>query len=367
MSKVINNWEYPPLTTVTDNEGSPYSILASDVMQNNTSKLSLALGFDVLDNPVVGDLKTMSNLLITGKEESGKTHMVYTLISSLLFRNSPSELRLIIMDPSKVESTAFNGIPHLLAPVITEPEKAISALRWTLMEIDRRYKKFVAVGARNVEGYNEMAGFQDFPYIVLFVDDYSEIQFFSPVEVNDSMKRILEHGKEAGVYVVISTAKPDKNLIDDIQSKISFTPEPLLAPYDFLLTQNKEAFPICLHSAFTSDSDLNRLIYFVKNQESNIPGTDEVTSVSKFGVVLIPGLDGEPDPLFKNAVREICQYDRASASLLQRRLSIGYARAARLIDQLETAGVLGPTEGSKPREVLVQDAEAFLEKHAKGI
>jgi S-DNA-T family DNA segregation ATPase FtsK/SpoIIIE len=367
MNKVINNWEYPPLTVITDNEGSPYSILASEVMQNSTSKLSVALGFDVMGNPTVGDIKTMSNLLITGREESGKTRMVITLISSLLFKNSPGELKLIIIDPSKVELTGFNSIPHLLAPVITEPEKAVSALRWTLSEIDRRYKMFVAAGARNIEGYNEMAGFQEFPYIVLFIDDYSEIQFFSPVEINDPMKRILEHGKEAGVYTVLSTAKPDKYLINDVQSRIAFTPEPFLAPYDFLLTQNKEVFPICLHSAFTSDSDLNRLIYFVKNQESNIPGTDEVTSVIKPDVISIPGLNGDPDPLFEKAAREICQYDRASASLLQRRLSIGYARAARLIDQLETAGVLGPTEGSKPREVLVQDAEAFLEKHAKGI
>lgn len=366
MNKVVN-WVYPPLSTITNKEGSLHSILSSKVMKEDSPKLSVALGFDVLGNPVIDDLCSMTNLLITGNENTGKTSMIQTLLASLLFRNTPSDLRLIIIDPSRVELTAYNGIAHLLTPVITDVEKGISALRWALSEIDRRYKLCTSAGTRNIEGYNELAGYWALPYIVIFIDDYSILQTFSPVEYDDMMNMIFVAGKRAGIYTVLASKIIDKKLIKIAQSRIAFLSEEkqttVLAPNDYLFIKNKSTFPICVQSPITSDVDVCQLSAFIKNQGIKNQYIEEVTAAN------IPSNPSENDidDLFKQAVKIVCQYDKASPSLIQRRLSIGYARAARIIDQLEGARVVGPAEGSKPREVLVQDAEAYFEKHPNGI
>ena len=359
-------WKFPQVSLLNDRHSNIFPILNSDAWKKNTSQLSFVLGFDVLGNPIICDLGGMQNLLITGKEETGKSSLVSTILTTLLLNNSPASLKLVILDSSRTVLTRFNKIPHLLSPVITDAEKGISALRWTLAEIDRRYKLLSQSGAKNIEGYNEMSGFQALPYIGLFIDDLTEMYQFSPIEYEDSLVRIFQFGKRAGIYTVSSALKATKAIIIGIQSRISFSSDetPILAPNDFLLTQNRDSFPLCIQSPVLSDVGINNVLTFIKDQGVVYEPTAEVTSTPKLKV---PGLSGEIDDLFEDAIRIVCQYDRASAALIQRRLSTGYARAARIIDQLEAAKVISASDGSsKPREVLVQDAELFIGQYKNG-
>jgi S-DNA-T family DNA segregation ATPase FtsK/SpoIIIE len=339
---------------------------------------------DVSGKPIIADIGRMPHVLIAGQTGSGKSVCINAFLGSLLFRASPSEVKLILVDPKRVELTNYNGIPHLLAPVIVEPEKVVSALRWILSEMERRYKLFAQVGARNIDGYNEMSGFQALPYIVIFIDELSDIMLFSPVEVEDNITRIAQMSRATGIHMVLATQRPSVDVITglikaNIPCRVAFAvssqvdsrvildtqgAEKLLGRGDMLYLPPEQAKPMRIQGAFVSDREINSLVSFIKNQGVVTQYTNEVTTMNKAGVASVPGLEGDVDPLFRNAVKEICQYDRASASLLQRRLSIGYARAARLIDQLETAGVVGPAEGSKPREVLIQNADAFFAQSA---
>lgn len=355
-------------------------MLDSDAMRGSSSKLAVALGLDVAGKPIVASISKMPHVLIAGQTGSGKSVCLNTFLASILFRASPSEVKLILVDPKRVELTGYNGIPHLLTPVIVEPEKVISALRWVLSEMDRRYKLFSEAGVRNLDAYNEMSGFQAIPYIVLVIDELADIMLFSPVEVEDSVTRIAQMSRATGIHMVLATQRPSVDVITglikaNIPYRIAFAvsslvdsrvildtqgAEKLLGRGDMLYLSADQAKPSRVQGAFVSDKDINSLVSFVKNQGVPVQYTEEVTSMAKPGTTTVPGVEGEMDDLFRQAVEAVCQYDRASASLLQRRLSIGYARAARIIDQLEAAGVVGPAEGSKPREVLVQNASEFL-------
>ncbi len=361
-------------------------MMESDVMKNSNSKLAVALGLDVSGKAIVTEIGRMPHVLIAGQTGSGKSVCVNAFLSSILFRASPSEVKFILVDPKRVELTSYNGIPHLLTPVIVEPEKVIFALRWILSEMDRRYKLFAQAGARNIDGYNEMSGFQALPYIVLVVDELSDIMLFSPVEVEDSITRIAQMSRATGIHMVLATQRPSVDVITglikaNIPCRIAFAvssqvdsrvildtqgAEKLLGRGDMLYLPPEQAKPMRIQGAFISDKETTALTSFIKNQGLGPQYTEEVTSMSKSGMPQVSGVDGEIDDLFRKAIEVVCQYDRASASLLQRRLSIGYARAARIIDQLEAAGVVGGAEGSKPREVLVQNAEQFLAKTASG-
>lgn len=356
-------------------------MMDSEVMQNNKSKLAVALGFDVSGKPIVADIGKMPHVLIAGQTGSGKSVCINTFLGSLLFRASPAEVKLILVDPKRVELTGYNNIPHLLTPVIVDPEKVVSALRWILAEMDRRYKLFAEAGVRNIDGYNQMSGFQALPYIVLFIDELADIMLFSPVEVEDSITRIAQMSRATGIHMVLATQRPSVNVITglikaNIPTRIAFAvasqidsrvildtqgAEKLLGRGDMLYLPPESAKPMRIQGAFVSDSEVAALVTFIKNQGVNVQYTEEVTSMTKAGSgPQVPGVVGETDDLFKESVKLICQYDKASASLLQRRLSIGYARAARILDQLEAAGVVGPADGAKPREVKIQDAEAFF-------
>lgn len=361
-------------------------MMESEAMKNINSKLAVALGLDVSGRAIVTEIGRMPHVLIAGQTGSGKSVCVNAFLSSILFRASPSEVKFILVDPKRVELTSYNGIPHLLTPVIVEPEKVVFALRWILSEMDRRYKLFAQAGARNIDGYNEMSGFQALPYIVLVVDELSDIMLYSPVEVEDSITRIAQMSRATGIHMVLATQRPSVDVITglikaNIPCRIAFAvssqvdsrvildtqgAEKLLGRGDMLYLPPEQAKPIRIQGAFISDKETIVLTSFIKNQGLGPQYTEEVTSMSKSGMPQVSGVDGEIDNLFRKAVEVVCQYDRASASLLQRRLSIGYARAARIIDQLEAAGVVGATEGSKPREVLVQNAEQFLAKTASG-
>lgn len=355
-------------------------MLQSEDMRETKSKLAVSLGLDVSGKPLIADLARMPHVLIAGQTGSGKSICINSFLGSLLFRAAPSEVKLILVDPKRVELTGYNGIPHLLSPVIVDPKKVISALRWVLSEMDRRYKLFAQAGARNIDGYNEMSGFQALPFIVVIIDELADIMLFSPVEVEDAITRIAQMSRATGIHMVISTQRPSVDIITglikaNIPCRIAFAvasqvdsrvildtqgAEKLLGQGDMLYLPPEQAKPVRIQGAFVSEKEINSLVSFLKNQGVKPQYTEEVVSMPKPGATIVPGVDGELDELFKEAVRVVCQYDRASASLLQRRLSIGYARAARIVDQLEAARVVGPAEGSKARDVLIQNAEEFL-------
>jgi S-DNA-T family DNA segregation ATPase FtsK/SpoIIIE len=293
---------------------------------------------------------------------------------------------LIMVDPKRVELTGYNGIPHLLSPVIVDPKKVISALRWVLSEMDRRYKLFAQAGVRNMTTYNEMSGFQALPHIVVVIDELADIMLYSPVEVEDAITRIAQMSRATGIHMILSTQRPSVDIITglikaNIPCRIAFAvssqvdsrvildmqgAEKLLGKGDMLYLPPDQAKPIRIQGAFVSEKETADLVSFLKNQGVKPQYTEEVVSMPKPGTTVIPGVEEELDELFRSAVEVICQYDRASASLLQRRLSIGYARAARIIDQLEAARAVGPAEGSKPRDVLIQSPEEFLSAPPSG-
>jgi len=355
-------------------------MLDSKKIKNESSKLVFALGLDVAGQPVIADIDKMPHVLIAGATGSGKSVCINSIISTVLFRTTPQEVKLILVDPKRVELTVYNDVPHLLTPVIVEPEKVVSALKWALSEMDRRYKLFAEYGARNIAAYNELSGFQALPYILIIIDELADIILFAPSEVEDSITRLAQMARATGVHLVLATQRPSVDVLTglikaNINCRISFnvnsmvdsrviidTPgaEKLLGRGDMLYIPPDQAKPSRIQGTFISDADTKKLIDFLKQSAVKVEYTEEVTQ--KYKPKLGPAAGGgEPeDELFAEAVRVAVQYDRASASLLQRRLSIGYARAARIIDQLERAGVVGPGEGAKPRDILISSAESFL-------
>lgn len=359
-------------------------ILESDVMRDSRHKLTLSLGLDVAGKPIVYNLSKMPHCLIAGQTGSGKSVAVNSFISTLLFRAAPSEVKLVLVDPKRVELTGYNGIPHLLAPVIVEPDKVVSALKYLINEMDHRYKMFSQIGARNIESYNEISGFQALPYIVLVIDELADIMLYSPVEVEDCVTRLAQMSRATGIHMVLATQRPSVDVLTglikaNIPCRIAFavsslvdsrvildTPgaERLLGRGDMLFLPPDEAKPRRIQGAYVSDADSTRLIEFLKKTGVSPQYTEEVTSqpIRGSGVGIAAG--EEKDELFADAVRVICQSDKASASLLQRRLAIGYARAARILDQLEARGVVSQGDGAKPRDVLITNAEEFLSQQA---
>jgi S-DNA-T family DNA segregation ATPase FtsK/SpoIIIE len=361
------------------------SLLSSQVMQKNKSKLALALGLDVSGEPMIGDLARMPHVLVAGSTGSGKSVAINGFISNLLFRTTPTEVKLILVDPKIVELSQWNGIPHLLTPVITEPEKVLSALRWAVGEMERRYKSFAEVGARNIDSYNEMSGFQALPYIVIILDELADLMMFAPVEIEDAIVRLAQMARAVGIHLVLATQRPSVDVITglikaNIPSRIAFNvvsqidsrviidvpgAEKLLGKGDMLYVPPDASKPFRIQGVYVSDNEINKLIDFLKKTGVEPQYTEEIVTmpISKIAKGMGAGLSGDADgrdDLFEEAVKVVVQYDRASASLLQRRLKVGYARAARLLDELESAGVVGIADGSKPRDVLVRDAGRAL-------
>jgi S-DNA-T family DNA segregation ATPase FtsK/SpoIIIE len=353
------------------------TILESEVMKNAKSKITVPLGLDVAGLPKIADISKMPHVLIAGQTGSGKSICINSWISTLLFRASPDEVRLIMVDPKRVELSQYNGIPHLLTPVIVEPEKVVSALKWAVNEMEHRYKLFTEVGAKNIESYNNMSGFQAIPYILIIIDELAEIMLFSPAEVEDNICRIAQMARAVGIHLVLATQRPSVNIITglikaNIPTRIAFAvasmtdsrvildspgAEKLLGRGDMLYIPPELAKPVRVQGCFISDKEVGRLIDFLKTQRSG-DYNDEITrqpvnspnSTSKNIMVS----DGEErDAMFNDAVKLIQESGKASASLLQRRLKLGYARAARVLDELQQAGIVGPVNGAKPREILI--------------
>ncbi len=362
-------------------------MLQADVMRNSKAKLTVALGLDVSGAPVVANIARMPHVLIAGTTGSGKSVLINAWICSLLYRATPEEVKLIMVDPKRVELVGYNGIPHLLTPVIVEVDKILSALKWAMQEMDRRYKQFSEVGVRNIDSFNELSGFQALPYIVIFIDELADLMAYAPVEVEDAICRLAQMARATGIHLVVSTQRPSVDVITglikaNVPARVAFNvssmvdsrviidmpgAEKMLGRGDMLYIPPDQAKPSRIQGTYVSEGEVQKLVSFLKTKNAPVQYTEEVTSLPasawKKSGAGGTGADGHDD-LFEEAVRTVCQYDRASASLLQRRLSIGYARAARILDQLEQAGIVGPGEGSKPRDVLVRNADEYFAKQA---
>lgn len=362
------------------------TMLASKQFKNHPSKLAVGLGLNVAGEPVVADIGKMPHTLIAGSTGSGKSVAINAFLCTILFRASPEEVKLLLVDPKRVELTGFNGIPHLLTPVIVDPAQVVSALRWALKEMERRYKLFAEVGVRNIQAYNELSGFQALPYLLIVIDELADIMLFAPNDVEDAITRLAQMARATGIHLIISTQRPSTDVITglikaNIPCRIAFnvasmvdsrvildTPgaEKLLGKGDMLYIPPEQAKPTRIQGTYVSDKEIETLITYLKQQGVQPTYDDAVTEKYQPGKPTpgaIPGPSGtEVDELFEEAVRIVTVNDRASASLLQRRLSIGYARAARIIDQLQHHQVVSPAEGSKPRDVLMKNADEILAK-----
>jgi S-DNA-T family DNA segregation ATPase FtsK/SpoIIIE len=363
-------------------------MLESREMKKVKSKLAVPLGLDVSGKPVVGDLAKWPHVLIAGATGSGKSVFINSFIAATLFRASPDEVRLIMVDPKRVELTQYNGIPHLLAPVIVDPKKVLSALGWAAGEMERRYELFAQVGARNIEAYNELSGFQAIPYIVIVVDELADIMLFAPAEVEDAICRLAQMARATGIHLMISTQRPSVDVLTglikaNIPARIAFAvssmidsrviidspgAEKLLGRGDMLFIPPDQAKPTRIQGTLVSDGETKKLIEYLRQFGSEDEYAEEVVSQEvklatrgKRGAAVPGTADEEQDELIPDAVRTIANHEKASASLLQRRLSIGYARAARILDQLQALGVVGPADGAKPREVFFEEAQRFLQ------
>ncbi|HVZ67368.1 MAG TPA: DNA translocase FtsK [Patescibacteria group bacterium] len=361
------------------------TMLESSQMQKAKGKLAVPLGLDVSGNPVVSEISKMPHVLIAGTTGSGKSVMVNSIITSILFRASPSEVRFIMIDPKRVELTGYNDIPHLMSPVVVEAQQAVSALKWAMKEMDRRYVQFQDSGVKNIDSYNELAGFQALPYIVVVIDELADLMALAAVEVEDSIARLAQMARATGIHLVLATQRPSVDVLTglikaNVPCRISFNvssmvdskviidqpgAEKLLGRGDMLYVPPDQARPTRIQGTFVSDQDVKRVVNFIKSRGVPVQYTTEVLEqqVNIKGMGSSQGGTGGgsgEDQLFEQAVRIVCAHDRASSSLLQRRLSIGFNRAARLLEQLEEAGVVGPADGSKPRDVLIRDPDQYL-------
>jgi DNA segregation ATPase FtsK/SpoIIIE, S-DNA-T family len=359
------------------------TMLGSSKMKKHSSKLAVALGIDVAGKPIIADIAKMPHLLIAGATGSGKSVAVNSFLCSMLFRASPSEVKLILVDPKRVELTGYNGIPHLLTPVIVEPSKVISALKWAVNLMEKRYKQLAEVGVRNISAYNELAGIAAMPNIVIVIDELADIMLFAPGEVEESVTRIAQMARAVGIHLVLATQRPSVDVITglikaNISTRIAFnvssmmdsrvildTPgaEKLLGRGDMLYIPPDQAKPSRIQGTFVADSEIKNLIDFIKSQGQKPQYEEDITT--KFKASIIKGGSGgagggKHDEKFNEAVRLFAKYDKASSSLIPRRLSVGYARAARILDQLYEAGFVGAPEGSKPRVVHMAKVQGYL-------
>jgi S-DNA-T family DNA segregation ATPase FtsK/SpoIIIE len=350
-------------------------LFGSEVFTKNTNPLLVPLGLDVSGNPIAGSIDKMPHVLVAGTTGSGKSVMLNAWICSFLFRTKPEELRLILVDPKRVELTLYNGVPHLLTEVIVEPEKAISALKWTVAEMENRYKTFSKVGVRNLQGYNEVEGVEKMPYIVFIIDELADLMIFAASEAEELITRIAQMARATGIHLILATQRPSVDVITglmkaNIPSRIAFNvpsmvdsrvvldmpgAEKLLGKGDMLYLPSDQAKPRRIQGPFISEKDVNEVVKFLRAQTPVVHYTEEVTAqdVSMGARGGVGGSsNGDLDPLFNKSLEIIGQFGKASASLLQRRLSIGYTRAAKILDQLEGAGYISAASGSKPREVI---------------
>jgi S-DNA-T family DNA segregation ATPase FtsK/SpoIIIE len=376
-----------------------HGILSSKQWQSAREPLSFAIGKDISGEAVIGELNKMPHLLIAGQTGSGKSVMINTLLTSLLYRNSPSDMKLILVDPKQVEMAPYEDIPHLLTPVITEPEKTISALKWAVNEMQRRYTLLAEEKLRDIKSYNEKiqahatkisVADEDgnvhehdegaMPYIVIVIDELADLMMVAARDVEALIVRLAQKARAVGIHLVLATQRPSVDVITglikaNIPARIAFTvasqvdsrtildqagAEKLLGQGDMLMSTPSMSKPRRIQGAWVMDGEVGKITDHLRLQSSP-QYNDEIVSQpvqlnGKGGVVMDFSGDGEDD-MYKDALRVVVESKKASTSLLQRRLRIGYARAARIIEEMEEQGVIGAADGSRPREVLISSLD----------
>jgi S-DNA-T family DNA segregation ATPase FtsK/SpoIIIE len=348
-------------------------LLESQEFVQSASKLTIALGKDIAGNPEVADLAKMPHLLIAGATGSGKSVCLNTLIASILFKATPDEVKLLMIDPKMVELATYNGIPHLVNPVVTDPKKAATALRWAVREMERRYELFAQAGVRDITRYNKLfkkepGGGLPLPLIVVIIDELADLMMVAPADVEDAVCRLAQMARAAGIHLVVATQRPSVDVITglikaNIPSRISFAvssqidsrtildmagAEKLLGKGDMLFYPVGAPKPVRIQGPYLSDREVEDLVNYLKKQAE--PVYDEKILTVEPEEEAMPEME---DELLAQAVRILIESGHASISMLQRRLHIGYARAARLIDMMEQRGIVGGYEGSKPRSILM--------------
>lgn len=358
-------------------------VLESDEFLNTDKKLAFALGKDIGGKCVVGDLSKMPHTLIAGATGSGKSVCINTLIVSLLYKYSPDEVKLLMVDPKVVELSVYNGIPHLLIPVVTDPKKAAGALNWAVNEMTRRYKLFADSGARNIDSYNSLyeKGIieEKLPYIVIIVDELADLMMVCPNDVEDYIGRLAQMARAAGMHLVIATQRPSVDVITgvikaNIPSRISFAvssqidsrtildsggAEKLLGKGDMLYYPVGISKPLRVQGCFISEDEVEKVVNFIKDEGEEVEYKEEIIEHINSEVDLAANSikDDESDELLEEAINIVVDYGQASTSFLQRRLRIGFNRASRIMDELEEKGVISPKDGSRPRQVLITKEE----------
>jgi S-DNA-T family DNA segregation ATPase FtsK/SpoIIIE len=361
-------------------------VVESPAFASGSLNLALAVGNDVSGQPIVGDLTRMPHLLIAGATGQGKSVCINTLISSLLMQATPEQLRMILIDPKRVELSGYNGLPHLAVPVIVEPHQAAAALRWAVAEMDRRYKVLSSEGVRNIQGYNERArtnAARTLPYVVIVIDELADLMMVAAGEIEELVCRIAQLARAVGIHLVIATQRPSTDIITglikaNIPSRIAFAvgsqvdsrvildsggAEKLLGRGDMLYQPVDAGKPTRIQGAFVSDAEVDGIVRFWKAQ-GEPRYMEEVLddrATSDFGE---PGSERRLDPLFARAARAVAAEGGASVSLVQRKFNVGYSRAGRIVDQLAEHRVIGAYQGSKSREVLMNlpDVDELLER-----
>ncbi|GAB6170138.1 DNA translocase FtsK [Clostridium carnis] len=359
-------------------------VLDSKEFKNTKKKLAFALGKDIAGKCVVGDLSTMPHMLIAGATGSGKSVCINTLIVSLLYKYSPDEVRLLMVDPKVVELSVYNGIPHLLIPVVTDPKKAAAALNWAVNEMTKRYKLFADSSVRNIEGYNALyeKGIieEKLPYIVMIVDELADLMMACPNDVEDYICRLAQMARAAGMHLIIATQRPSVDVITgvikaNIPSRISFAvssgvdsrtildstgAEKLLGRGDMLYNPIGESKPLRVQGAFIDEEEVEKVVDFIKDKEESVDYEESIIEHienESEGVISSGKSNESEDELLDEAIKTVIEYNQASTSFLQRKLRVGFNRASRIMDELEDRGVISAKDGSRPRQVLLSKEE----------
>ena len=364
-------------------------VLDSKEFQESTKKISFALGKDITGACIVGDLSEMPHMLIAGATGSGKSVCINSLIVSLLYKYSPDEIKLLMIDPKVVELSIYNGIPHLLIPVVTEPKKAAGALNWAVNEMDKRYELFTKYKVKNIKSYNQQVdkGFisEKLPYIVLIVDELADLMMTCPNDVEDYICRLAQKARAAGIHLIIATQRPSVDVITgvikaNIPSRISFAvssgvdsrtildqtgAEKLLGRGDMLYSPMGANKPLRIQGAFISEEEVENVVDFIKSSEEEVNYREEIIehiNNENLSSSSHSGDSEENDELLDEAIKLVVEYQQASTSFIQRKLRIGFNRASRIMEELEAKGIISERDGSKPRQVLIAKDEIYNEQ-----
>lgn len=364
-------------------------VLDSKEFQESTKKISFALGKDITGACIVGDLSEMPHMLIAGATGSGKSVCINSLIVSLLYKYSPDEIKLLMIDPKVVELSIYNGIPHLLIPVVTEPKKAAGALNWAVNEMDKRYELFTKYKVKNIKSYNQQVnkGFisEKLPYIVLIVDELADLMMTCPNDVEDYICRLAQKARAAGIHLIIATQRPSVDVITgvikaNIPSRISFAvssgvdsrtildqtgAEKLLGRGDMLYSPMGANKPLRIQGAFISEEEVENVVDFIKSSEDEVNYREEIIehiNNENLSSSSHSGDSEENDELLDEAIKLVVEYQQASTSFIQRKLRIGFNRASRIMEELEAKGIISERDGSKARQVLIAKDEIYNEQ-----